>query len=155
MEENTKIEITDNSKEKDEKNKDYNNITDEVSLQIDSTETDENTSQKIYKNVNKLNCIYKNNNIFKEKYFIDLWKLRYGNSHTVNNTINNKQTNRITKVRNINNKRVCKNYSYHKIRKDNNQEYVTRTSSILNINKQIDDNYSNNKNNYSNIKNLT
>ena len=155
LEENTKIEITDNSKEKDEKNKDYNNITDEVSLQIDSTETDENTSQKIYKNVNKLNCIYKNNNIFKEKYFIDLWKLRYGNNHTVNNTINNKQTNRITKVRNINNKRVCKNYSYHKIRKDNNQEYVTRTSSILNINKQIDDNYSNNKNNYSNIKNLT
>ena len=88
MEDNKKIEITNNKQEKDEKNKDYKNITEEISFQIDSTETDENTSQKINRNVNnKLNCMNKKYNIFKKKQFMDFLKLRYGNSYSANNTI--------------------------------------------------------------------
>ena len=157
LEDNKKIEITNNNQEKDENNKDYENITEEISFQIDSTETDENTSQKINRNANnKLNYMYKNYNIFKKKQFMDFLKLRYGNSYSVNNTINGKQINRISKVKNVNyNKRRFNNYSNNKIKTDNNQEYVTRTNSILNINKQLDDNYYNNTNNCSNNKNLT
>ena len=141
IEENPNSKNNNIIQEKTEKNNVvYNNekIIDEISFQIDSTETNDSTSQKINNNVN---CFFKRN-IWNKKKFMDLWKLRYGNNNSYNcrnNTIINTEKEKRILKNNLN--RRIKNYSYNKIKTLNNKEIILRTNSILNSNKSIDDIY--------------
>ena len=134
--------LTEEKKEKNILNNDKEKIVDEISLQIESTETNESTSQKVNNNIN---CLFKKN-IWNKKKFMDLWKLRYGNYNNIlrsNTIINTEKEERIPKIKNIN--RRFKNYSYNKTNNQmntpNNQEIISRTNSILNSNSVVDDIY--------------
>ena len=141
-EENNTIQNDNNIKEKNENNKE------EISFQLDSTETNDSTSYKI--NNSKINCLFKKNNWNKKK-FIELWKLGYGNNNLKENNDNNhdnkiistEKSKKFVKIKNTNNNnKEIKNYSFNK-KKETNQEIISRTHSILNVNNTIDAYYNN------------
>ena len=141
-EENNTIQNDNNIKEKNENNKE------EISFQLDSTETNDSTSYKI--NNSKINCLFKKNNWNKKK-FIEFWKLGYGNNNLKENNDNNhdnkiistEKSKKFVKIKNTNyNNKEIKNYSFNK-KKETNQEIISRTHSILNVNNTIDAYYNN------------
>ena len=112
-------------------------IIEEISFQIDSIETSDNTSQKISNN-NAINSSYRINT-FDKKEYMDIWKLRYGKNYN-NKDINSKKEKKKKIITHIkSNERRIKNYSYSKVNIPksgilNNREIITRTNSILNLN---------------------
>ena len=110
-------------------------IVDEISFQIDSTETDDVTSSKTNNNINSF---FKRNMLNKKEY-MNIWKYRYGQYNSNNITTNNlKRENSISvsKDKNMNQNRT-KNLSFSRSISPIDQEIISRTSSILNLNTHL------------------
>ena len=124
-------------------------LVEEISFQIDSIETSDNTSLRITNNSNNIvNYIYKNN-LRNKNDENDIYKLRYGKSR--NMAIKNNEMNKNSYEKNL------VNYSYNRPKNSifNNKEIILRTNSILNINKSNDNIFSNCNNNTNTFNNLT
>ena len=151
---NDKIKDTNLIKD-DSKNNSLGNkerLNEDISFQIDSTETNDNTSLRITNN-NNINYIYKNN-LLNKNDIKEIWKLRYGKYNFFS-----KLSGTITKagVKKINsNEKNLINYSYNKSKNSilNKKEIISRTNNILNKNKSNDNILSKN-NNINTINNLT
>ena len=127
-------------------NKDH--LVEEISLQIDSIETSDNTSLRITNNSNNIvKFIYKNN-LRNKNDENDIYKLRYGKSKDM--TIKSKERNKNSYEKNL------INYSYNRSKNSifDNKEIILRTNSILNKNKSNDNIFSNSNNNINNSNNL-
>ena len=133
---NKKNKINNDNMEKNETKKNIDckkeEIVDEISFQIDSTETDEITSSKTKNNIN----YYIKRNFMNKKECMNIWKYRYGNYNN-----NNIKTNKLKREKSIPTRKEynfiqkrIKNLSFSKSMKPNNQEIITRTNSILNSN---------------------
>ncbi len=137
--ENDKMKNNNDNKvtiEKNNSNCKKEEIIDEISLQIDSTETEEVTLPK--SNKENLNSFFKKN-IWNKKEIMNLWKLRYGTRSTNTNKINNSKL-KLKPLKDVDsNKRTFKHFSYHKSVNPTQQEIISRTNSILNYNKSIED----------------
>ena len=154
---NDKIKITtlvkDESKTNPLENKER--LNEEVSLQIDSIETNDNTSLRITNSSNNIvNYIYKNK-ILNKNDINDIWKLRYG-KYNFNNNHRDIFFKKGEKKINSYGKNLI-NYSNNKSNNSifNNKEIISRTNSILNMNKTNENILSNNINNINTINNLT
>ena len=110
-----------------------NKIIEEISLQIDSCDTNESSFGKIN---NNLNYIFKNN-LWSKKEKKEFSKIKNKKKHYKRNSINNFNYS----FKNCNNKRKIKFNSFNKINITNSQEFIERTNSILNGNKTIEDIY--------------
>ena len=124
-------------------------LLEEISLQIDSIETSDNTSLRITNNNNNIvNYIYKNN-LRNKNDENDIYKLRYGKSRDKANK--SKERNKNSYEKNL------INYSHNRSKNSifNNKEIILRTNSILNINKSNDNIFSNRNNNINIFNNLT
>ena len=154
---NDKIKITnlvkDNSISNPLGNKMLSN--EEISLRIDSNEANDNPSLRIANSSNNIvNYIY-NNNLLNKNDINDIWKLRYG-KYNFNNNHRDIFIKKGEKKLNLYEKNLI-NYSYNKSKNSifNNKEIISRTNSILNMNKSNDNILSKNSNNINNINNLT
>ena len=112
-----------------------NQIIEEISLQIDSCDTNESTFGKINGN-NYLNCIFKKN-VLNQKDKKAFSRLKYKKKHYKTNSINNFNYS----FKNCNNKQKLKFKSFNKINTTKSLEFIERTNSILNRNKTIEDIY--------------
>ena len=121
--------------EKNNSNFKKEEIIDEISLQIDSTETEVTLPKS---NKENLNCFYKRN-IWNKKEIMNLWKLRYGTRSSNTNKINNSKLKLKPLIDVDSNKRISKHFSYHKSVNPTQQEIISRTNSILNYNKSVED----------------
>ena len=126
-----------------------NHFLEEISFQIDSIETNDNTSLRITNSSNNIvNHIYKNN-LRNKNDMNDIYKLRYGKSR-------NMAIKSIERKKNSYEKNLI-NYSYNRSKNSifNNQEIILRTNSILNINKSNDNIFSKKNNNIITLNDLT
>ena len=150
---NNKIKITNLVKEDFKTNQLGNKerLNEEISFQIESIETNDNTSVRITNSSNNIvNHIYKNN-LLNKNDIKDIWKLRYG-KYKFNNNHRDIFIKREEKKINSYEKNLT-NYSYNKSKNSifNNKEIISRTNSILNMNKSNDNILSNNSNSINNI----
>mgnify|MGYP006873055710 CR=1 FL=1 len=153
---NDKIKITNLVKDDPKINplENKERLIEEISLQIDSAETNDNTSLRVTNSSNNIiNYIYKNNLVNKTE-INDIWKLRYGKYNFYNNhrgMLKNEE-----KKMNSYDKNLI-NCSYNKSKNSifNNQEIISRTNSILNMNKSNDNILFCNNYNINTINNLT
>ena len=154
---NNKIKITnlvkDDSKTNPLGNKER--LNEETSLQIDSTETNDNTYLRITNSSNNIvNYIYRNN-LSNKNDINDIWKLRYGKYNFNNNNrdiLNKKEEKKINSY-----EKNLINYSLNKSKNNtfNTKEIISRTNSILNMNKSNDNILSNNSHNLYTLNNIS